>query len=152
MLQVLFISPPITCPAFIKFAGRQQRPKSQTNTNLSLCPNVQLYLEGVRSKLVNGCAGTRSNLARSDRILLSQSCTWICWCLFNNMNTATLTNLRELNAVALKTSVSSAVRGLTVPAPSRVIFTSCLTQSCFLELFVDFEGLWDVFEAPHFLA
>ena len=67
------------------------------------------------------------------------------------MNTATLTNLRELNAVALKTSLSSAVRGLTVPAaPSRVIFKSCLAKAVFL--FVDFEGLWDVFEAPHFLA
>ena len=151
MLQVLFVSPPITCPAFIKLAGRQQRPKTRTNTNLSLCPNVQLYLEGA-SKLVNGHAGTRSNLARSDRILLSQLCTWICWCLFNNMNTATLTNLCELNAVVLKTSLSSAVRGLTVPAPSRVIliFKSCLAKTVFL--FVDFEGLWDVFEAPHFLA
>ena len=151
MLQVLFVSPPITCPAFIKLAGRQQRPKTRTNTNLSRCPNVQLYLEGA-SKLVNGHAGTRSNLARSDRILLSQLCTWICWCLFNNMNTATLTNLCELNAVALKTSLSSAVRGLTVPAPSRVIliFKSCLAKTVFL--FVDFEGLWDAFEAPHFLA
>ena len=45
MLQVLFVSPPITCLAFIKLAGRQQRPKTRTNTNLSLCPNVQLYLE-----------------------------------------------------------------------------------------------------------
>ena len=151
MLQVLFVSPPITCPAFIKLAGRQQRPKTRTNTNLSLCPNVQLYLEGA-SKLVNGRAGTKSTLARSDRILLSQLCTWICWCLFNNMNTATLTNLCELNAVVLKTSLSSAVRGLTVPAPSRVIliFKSCLAKTVFL--FVDFEGLWDVFEAPHFLA
>ena len=68
------------------------------------------------------------------------------------MNTATLTNLCELNAVALKTSLSSAVRGLTVPAPSRVIliFKSCLAKTVFL--FVDFEGLWDAFEAPHFLA
>ena len=62
MLQVLFVSPPITCLAFIKLAGRQQRPKTRTNTNLSLCPNVQLYLEGA-SKLDNGRAGTTSNLA-----------------------------------------------------------------------------------------
>ena len=68
------------------------------------------------------------------------------------MNTATLTNLRELNAVALKTSLSSAVRGLTVPAATEQgDFQKLPSQSCFSCLST-LKACGMFFEAPHFLA